>query len=178
MPFLPGAFIQTTTELFDERGIAWLGDLPNLIAGCERRWSLKVLPPFDLSYNYVAPAICTDGTEVVVKLGLPNPELLTEMAALRLSDGRGSARLLDVEGVVERACAAEGLRLTLKGTLAGYPGCVHWHYKKGKERGTLEITWWESKRRLWFKVAAGRTGEWIEAAAEKLKKRIEKQLMR
>lgn len=70
---------------------------------------------------------------------------------------------------IEQACAAEGLRLTLKDTLAGYPGCVHWHYKKGKERGTLEITWWEAKRRLWFKVAAGRTGEWMEAALEKLK---------
>jgi streptomycin 6-kinase len=97
MPFLPGAFIQTITELFDERGIAWLGDLPNLIAECERRWSLKVLPPFDLSYNYVAPAIRTDGTEVVVKLGVPNPELLTEIAALRLWNGHGIVQLLDAD---------------------------------------------------------------------------------
>ena len=82
----------------------------------------------------------------------------------------------NVEGVVERACAAEGLILTLKGTLASYPGCVHWHYKRGKERGTLEITWWESKRRLWFKVAAGRRGEWIEPTMEKLKKQLRKQM--
>ena len=48
------------------------------------------------------------------------------------------ARLDNGEAVIEAACAAEGLRLTLKGTLKQYPGRVHWHYKRGKEAGTLE----------------------------------------
>lgn len=78
--------------------------------------------------------------------------------------------------LVERACAAEGLTPALKGTLAKYPGCVHWHYKKGKERGTLEITRWEQDRRLWFKVAAGRRGEWVEERVTKLKRKIESRL--
>ena len=38
-----------------------------------------------------------DGTEVVLKLGVPNPELTTEIAALRLYDGYGAARLLDAD---------------------------------------------------------------------------------
>jgi hypothetical protein len=75
--------------------------------------------------------------------------------------------------LVEEACAAEGLTLTLKGTLAKYPHCVHWHYKKGNERGTLEITWWEKENRLWFKVAAGRTGAWMEETMARLKNRLE-----
>ena len=75
--------------------------------------------------------------------------------------------------IVEQACATEGLTLTLKGTLAKYPHCVHWHFKKDKERGALEITWWEWERRLWFKVAAGRTGAWIEEALARLKAQIE-----
>jgi hypothetical protein len=83
------------------------------------------------------------------------------------------ARPASIPHIVEQACAAEGLVLTLKGTLAKYPNCVHWHFKKGKERGALEITWWERENRLWFKVAAGRTGAWIEEAMARLKEQIE-----
>jgi hypothetical protein len=69
-----------------------------------------------------------------------------------------------IPAIVEQTCAQIGLDLVTKGTLARYPGCVHWHYKKGKARGTLEITWWVEKSRLWIKVAAGRTGDWIDEA--------------
>ena len=86
------------------------------------------------------------------------------------------AKLDEVEAIIEAACAAEGLRLTLKGTLKQYPGCVHWHYKRSSEPGTLEITLWAAKRRLWFKVSAGRQGEWIEGAIGRLKRKIEDKL--
>ena len=36
--------------------------------------------------------------------------------------------------VVEQVCSANGLTQALKGTLASYPGCVHWHFKKVKKR--------------------------------------------
>ena len=79
-----------------------------------------------------------------------------------------------ISHVVEQACASEGLAVTLKGTLAKYPGCIHWHFKKGKERGILEMTWWEPENRLWFKIATGRSGVWIEETAARLKKQIER----
>ena len=79
-----------------------------------------------------------------------------------------------IESVVEAACVAEGLRLTLKDTLAKYPGCVHRHFKKGVQIGTLEVTWWETQPRLWFSVQAGRKGEWMEAALPRLKRALEK----
>jgi hypothetical protein len=44
--------------------------------------------------------------------------------------------------------------------------------KKERERGTLELTWWPGKRRLWFKIQAGRTGDWIDEAIPTLSKRI------
>lgn len=89
---------RTILELYGERGAEWLERLPATIAECERRWSLKVLPPFQpLSYNYVAPAVRADGAEVVLKLGVPNPELRTEIEALRLYEGRGIVRLLDAD---------------------------------------------------------------------------------
>ena len=78
-----------------------------------------------------------------------------------------------VPHLVAQSCAGEGLTLTLKGTLKQYPNCLHWHYKKGKEPGTLEITWWEQENRLWFKVSAGRRGEWIEETIARLKLKIE-----
>lgn len=86
------------------------------------------------------------------------------------------ARSASLARIVERACAVNGLTLTLKGTLVQYPDCVHWHFKKGQERGTLEITWWERNRRLWFKVAARRQGAWTTDAMARLKKQIERAL--
>jgi len=94
---IPNNFPRTIIELYDERGIAWLENLPGLLADCERRWSLKVLPPFGLSYNYVAPAVRADGTEVVIKLGVPDGGLTDEMTALRLWGGHGIAQLLDCD---------------------------------------------------------------------------------
>jgi len=75
---------------------------------------------------------------------------------------------------VERVCLLHQLSCTLKGTLASYPGSVHWHYKSGKQKGTLEITWWENNNRLWLKVADGRTGRWIEESLPQIKEDIEK----
>ncbi len=98
MKAIPENFARTTVELYAERGAQWLERLPALLADCERRWSLTVQPPFEpLSYNYVAPATRADGAQVVLKLGVPNPELRTEIEALRFYDGRGSARLLEAD---------------------------------------------------------------------------------
>ncbi len=98
MRAIPENFARTTVELYAQRGAQWLERLPALIADCERRWSLTVLPPFEpLSYNYVAPATRAGGADVVLKLGVPNPELHTEIEALRFYDGRGSARLLQAD---------------------------------------------------------------------------------
>jgi streptomycin 6-kinase len=88
-------FARTMVSLHGDRGVVWLDRLPDLIAEYERRWSITVGPPVDgLSYNYVAPAADRDGRALMLKLGVPNPELLTEIEALRIYDGRGCVRLL------------------------------------------------------------------------------------
>lgn len=94
---LPTHFIKTVTSTFTG-GAEWLENLPNLLAECEQRWGLVIRPSnFTLSYNYVAPATLADGTEIVLKVGVPNRELRTEIAALRIYDGRGCVRLLDAD---------------------------------------------------------------------------------
>jgi len=91
-------FAQTILALHGETGREWLAGLPDLIAKCEQAWSISVAPPFEpLSYNYVAPAVRTGGTEAVLKIGVPNPELTTEIEALSIFGGRGCVRLLAVD---------------------------------------------------------------------------------
>ena len=85
-----------------------------------------------------------------------------------------SVQSTDLMEAIERICVVHQLHCTLKGTLVTYPGSLHWHFKKGKQKGTLEITWWESKNRLWFKVANGRTGEWMEESMIQIKLELQK----
>ena len=77
------------------------------------------------------------------------------------------------EAALERCFEAEGLRVAMKGTLAAHKGCVHWHLKRGKERGTLEVTLWPARRRVWLSVHANRGGEWIEEGLVRLREAIE-----
>jgi len=98
MMAIPSRFARTQVELYRTAGAEWLKRLPNLVAECEQRWSLTVGVPFEpLSYNYVAPAVRTDGTDVVLKVGFPNPELLAEIEALRIYAGRGIVQLLEAD---------------------------------------------------------------------------------
>ena len=64
--------------------------------------------------------------------------------------------LAGAELLIESACARRGLIVAMKGTLAGYPGCVHWHWKKREAKGTLEITLYPKDRRIWAQVQDGR----------------------
>ncbi len=83
-----------------EEGEKWLLKIPEIIATYEKKWSLKVLPPFPLSYNYVAPATRSDGTEAVLKIGFPKDrEFFTEVEALRMYNGDGVERLIETNEV-------------------------------------------------------------------------------
>ena len=94
---IPSEFTQTIQETFGSPGELWLAQLPALLEQCEERWAITIGNPFPLSYNYVTAARCRNGTDVVVKAGVPNPELTSEMQALQLYDGDGMVRLLDVD---------------------------------------------------------------------------------
>src|SRR6185436_3861200 len=94
----PAQFTRNTIDVHGSIGAEWLRRLPGLISECESRWSMTVQRPFEhLSYNYVAPAIRSDGAPAILKMGVPNIELKTEIEALRLFDGQGIVRLLDAD---------------------------------------------------------------------------------
>jgi hypothetical protein len=73
-----------------------------------------------------------------------------------------SADYLLVSKTIEEICISGGLRIVLKASLSKFPGSTHWHIKSGDDKGTLEITLWPAKHRLWFSIQDGRVGAWIE----------------
>jgi streptomycin 6-kinase len=74
----------------------WLRDLPGLVAGLERDWSITVGRPFtDSTEAFVAAATRADGSPVVLKVLIPRHYAAArdEMTVLRLCAGEGCARL-------------------------------------------------------------------------------------
>jgi len=92
------SFADRIKAAFGPEGESWLISLPPTIQDKAADWSLTLEPPFkDMNYNYVAPAARADGSRAVLKIGVPNPELYSEIKALKLYDGKGIVKLLEVD---------------------------------------------------------------------------------
>jgi len=94
---LPQNFTRTITGMFGADGEKWLVSLPRIVAEISADWSLTVAEPLkNLSYHYVAPCVCADGEEAILKIGFPEEktEFLSETKTLRLYNGEGTVRLL------------------------------------------------------------------------------------
>jgi streptomycin 6-kinase len=76
-------------------GERWLADLHSTIAFSEKRWGCKVLQPFELSYNYVAPVLYHDGSEGVVKLCPEASECINEIETLQRYNGEAFCKIVD-----------------------------------------------------------------------------------
>lgn len=87
-----------------------------------------------------------------------------------------SCNLSGAAALIEKACRGCGLRVSARSTLSSYPGCVHWHVKRGMQPGTLEVTLWEAKRRIWASVQDGRRAAWIDEALPQVKDAVETEL--
>jgi streptomycin 6-kinase len=97
---IPKSLKATIERVYGEAGRQWLAAAPALLSECRTRWSLELDEPFAyLSYNLVIPGRTSAGREIVLKVGVPCSELLTEAAALSLFDGVGAVRLLDHDAV-------------------------------------------------------------------------------
>jgi streptomycin 6-kinase len=112
---LPDTFKKTIIGVHGKKGIEWLRTLSALIQECSERYSICLAAPFDgPSFNLVIPGKLADGTEVVLKLGVPNKELSNEVDILRLYRGSGAVRLLKADAergilLLERAIPGEPL---------------------------------------------------------------------
>ncbi len=94
---LPPAFVNNVTAAFGDPGLRYLAALPDLLAEAAHRWDLTPGKPFLLSYNYVCAITKADGTPAVLKIGVPNRELTSEIKTLRVYAGQGACRLLEAD---------------------------------------------------------------------------------
>jgi streptomycin 6-kinase len=114
---LPIRFTENIIGMHAEPGRQWLDILPELIEEIAGKWSLKIDKPFsDLSYNYVAPCVCPNGTKAVLKIGFPEKDSVNFLEAKTLDfvAGEGIVRLLKFDEefcamLLERALPGENL---------------------------------------------------------------------
>ncbi len=97
---LPDDFVRNIRVSYPQQADAWLASLPDLLEEAARRWDLVPGEPFLLSYNYVCAATRVDGTPAVLKIGVSNPELTSEINTLKVYAGQGACRIY--EGDPER----------------------------------------------------------------------------
>lgn len=91
---LPDSFTHTIRTVFKKDGETFLAALPLLIEEASQRWGLSDVQAVpNLSYNFVAFAK-QGQKDVILKLGVPNPEIVSEMNTLKLFNGEGACRLL------------------------------------------------------------------------------------
>lgn len=88
----------------------------------------------------------------------------------------GPADSRETERAIDRAISDCGLTVTLRASLRKFPGCIHWHLKRGREAGTLEVTFWPKEHRAWFTIQGARKAAWIEVELPLLDNAIQRQL--
>jgi streptomycin 6-kinase len=155
---IPTALQQTIERVHGEAGRRWLATLPALVNELGERWSLTLAQPFaNLSYNLVIPGRCADGKEVVLKLGVPCPELFTEAEALRVFRGKGAVNLfaddarrgaLLMERVSPGTCLHESLTDPAATQAAAELMRKLWHIPPAEHHLPDLNTWFRSLRRL------------------------------
>jgi streptomycin 6-kinase len=107
-------FMHKIKVVHKEKGEEWLKHFKALYQYCEKRWSMRILAPYQLSFNFAAPAILSDGTKVVLKLVVPGDDFVHEVEALKLFSGNGIARLIDSDmdkGIIILECITPGEKL-------------------------------------------------------------------
>jgi len=87
--------VRQKAEHLGARGMAWLAQLPKLVADLEKEWSITAGDPFSGgNASYVCRAVTHDGDRVVLKLCLPDDSFLGSVRLLHAANGNGYVRLL------------------------------------------------------------------------------------
>jgi len=77
-------------------GRVWITSLPNTVRILMDCWKLSnLLPVTNMSFNYVAKAICNHNQSVILKIGFDKKVIAAEKHALIYFDGNASIRIID-----------------------------------------------------------------------------------
>lgn len=96
-PELTEQLKRTIVGVHKERGAEWIDRFGELLQFCEEKWGVRFLEPYPPSYHFVAPVVFPDGTEAVMKLGVPDKEMASEVRALQTYGGEGAVKLLEAD---------------------------------------------------------------------------------
>ncbi|MGA4719910.1 aminoglycoside phosphotransferase family protein [Fictibacillus nanhaiensis] len=94
---LPDTFVEKMKGVHGEKASEWISQFDELVADCEKRYGLHFQQPFNLTYNFVAPAVRNDGREVVLKFVFDEKEFEAELRALQLLSGESTVKVLAFE---------------------------------------------------------------------------------
>lgn len=83
-----------------------------------------------------------------------------------------TVELTAAEAHIESVALDLGLAVRLKGSLAKFDGCIHWHFGMRGRSGTLEVTLWPAHRRCWISIHSGRRADWVYDRANELRTRL------
>jgi streptomycin 6-kinase len=158
MSFFAPARLRECASRRGAEAIRWLDRLPAHVAELEQAWSLTTQRAFDHDgeVSWVAPARLEDGSEAVLKIGIPSRSTRHEADALRFWNGQGAVRLLQV--------SEDGYSLLLERCV---PGTDLWSL--GEEQGNavgaerLRCLWREPPPAAPFVPLSELVDEWCEA---------------
>jgi streptomycin 6-kinase len=92
---IPTDFQEKIINAFGPDGKAWLESLASTIQTYLLKWELTSEGPVNnLSYNYVIKVKDSEGTPLILKLGVPNFDTGNEIVTLQAYNGDGCAKLL------------------------------------------------------------------------------------
>jgi streptomycin 6-kinase len=92
---IPDYFQAKMKAMYGDKGSAWIRQAEQTILSLQEKLSLSFGEPFSLSYNFVVPAVLSDGTSAVLKMGYPNKEFSNEFHALREFAGDAMVKVID-----------------------------------------------------------------------------------
>lgn len=90
-------FSENIKRIYGEKGKLWLNDLPIITARLSKLWNLTDLTVHaNLSYNYVLDGL-QNNHAIILKVGIDQPAMQREFAALTAFQGHGVVQLLDAD---------------------------------------------------------------------------------
>ena len=104
---LPRYLAESVQRFGPPERAAWVGDLPDAVAGIAARWALELGPPYQPggSTAWVAPVRDRDGRELVLKVAWRHFEALHEADGLMTWAGNGTVLLHRAEHLDDRTSA-------------------------------------------------------------------------
>jgi hypothetical protein len=71
--------------------------------------------------------------------------------------------------LIEETCAGMNLHTSMKGSTKTLPPNIHWHFKKDKAKGVLEITLLLNANEVILSCKENRKADWVIGAMKELK---------